>query len=81
MNISQKTYDALDDQLYSFDARRLSRIQVRELFEAYEHAVKLLDRAMLECDLSEDLEDKVGEFLYLDNGDPRVVLSNESQDL
>ena len=83
MNISQKTYSDLEDKLYRrFDSHRLSPVQVRELLEAYEHAVILLDNLVGVSHNASGSKELLAaeEFLYLDNGQPRVILSAESND-
>jgi len=46
---------------------------VRDLLEAYEGAVTLLDNLMENTVVDDDTAD----FLYLESGEPRVVLSGD----
>jgi hypothetical protein len=81
-NLTQSTYDRIVQDLRNTGdrwARRPHTLDAKDLLEAYEAAVTLLDKA-LECagmDMGTDLEQEVASFLYLDNGEPRVELDSE----
>lgn len=82
-NLSQETYDRITNQLRRSSGpgdrwadRRIAAQDSRDLLEAYEAAIALLDRILGECAYPSPLEPEVAEFLYLDNGNPRVELDN-----
>jgi hypothetical protein len=71
-NMSQKTYDRLLANVQRNTAP--SRADLRDLLRAYEDALTLLDAAVLD---SYSALDGTHEFLYCDNGQPRVTLREE----
>ncbi len=73
-NISQSTYDRLMKNLEKNCGFTVT--DCRDLLRAYEDSVELLDE-MIDAagmEVTQTLNDEVTEFLYLENGDPRVVL-------
>lgn len=69
-NLTHATYERLCQRAESSTPQ--SSMDVADLLEAYENACLLLDKA-LETSFAR-VENEVSEFLYTDNGDPRVNL-------
>jgi uncharacterized protein HemY len=57
-------------------ARTLDVTRARLLLEAYEEAIRLLDQAQNAGINHPTVQRQVEEFLYLDNGEPRVTLED-----
>lgn len=75
MNLSQATYDRIKQALgpkgdtYS---ARVSTLALRDLLEAYEEAIELLDECQNIGIDHPTHRRNVEDFLYLENGEPRV---------
>ncbi len=81
-NISQSTYDRITDGLRDQGdrfPRGIHPVDARDLLEAYEAALGLLDRILLECACPFPLEGIVSDFVYAENGEPRVELDEDEE--
>lgn len=79
-NLTQSTYDRITDSLRDTGdrfPRALHSVDALDLLEAYEGAVALLD------DICEHVccanTDEAHEFLYLESGEPRVILDEDEE--
>lgn len=78
-NLTQSTYDRICRKLRDNSDRypqSLTSVDAKDLLLAYEGAMELLDG----CLEREPQPNAVGEFLYLQNGEPRVELEKSDDD-
>lgn len=83
-NLTQSTYDRITDQLRDTGdrfPRALHAQDAKDLLEAYEGAVRLLDLITEEAGTSARLEaqEPCEHFLYLEDGLPRVELDEDEE--
>jgi hypothetical protein len=79
-NLTQSTYERIVATLRDTSdkpARPLSTVDARDLLEAFEGALELLDEAQNAGIDHATVQRQAEEFLYLDNGDPRIELDEE----
>jgi hypothetical protein len=80
-NLSQSTYARINRKVLSFGltGARASMQDLKDLLEAYESAVTLLDNLVGSATWREqEAAEKVAQdFLFLDNGEPHVIIEEE----
>lgn len=76
-NISQATYNRMHAALCAGGA--FTRQDCKDLLRAYEDAMELLDRVCGEDSTSRGTWRDVEEFLFLENGQPRVRLDGADE--
>ncbi len=80
-NLSQSTYDRIKLRLQPASdrfAEPLRAQDAKDLLEAYEGALRLLDRVLNE-DKTLRLTHEAEEFVYLESGEPRVELDTDEE--